>query len=564
MIAGEGMNLSEAIVSILVKEGITDAFGIPGASINALYAALAKRGDEINHITMRHEECCVHAAGGYFRASGRMALALATSGPGATNFLTGLYTANIDSIPLIAIAGQAVRSQLNKDAFQSIDIVAAAKPLAKYAVCLTDPATAVDDFIFAIRLARDGKPGPVLIDLPLDMQSVSVDFDPEDYAPVVPSKPRPSQRDMRKAMEILSSAKKPLILVGGGVVLADAQETILAFAEKMNIPIASTYMAKGSIPFDHPLYVGNPGIQSSQRSGNAALLAADVVLAIGNRFTDRHTGGIGVYQGERKFIHINIASSEIGKIVKTELGIVADAKEAANMLLALAGEGTYPPYSGGQADVEMARSKGDRRTDQDDVPINPHRVFGEINKFFDDETIFVTGCGITQIWSGQLQKIRKMRKYLPSGGAGTLGWDIPGAIGAMVGTGKEHKAVCLMGDFGFTFHVQELATAATNKIPIIVIIVNNAYLGLIRQNQVFAFGYEYGVAMPENQSNIDYLQVALGLGCAAERVFKPEDIAAALERAKASRLPYVLDIICEPGDHCSMGNAIDAVKEWNT
>ena len=558
------MNLSEAIVSILIKEGITNAFGIPGASINALYAALSKQGDKVRHITMRHEECCVHAAGGYFRASGRMALALATSGPGATNFLTGLYTANIDSIPLIAIAGQAVRAQMGKDAFQSIDIVAAAKPLAKYAVCLTDPATAIDDFIYALRLAREGKPGPVLIDLPLDMQSVPVDFDPEAYVSAAPAKPRPSEGDMRRAMEMLSSAKNPLILVGGGAVLAGAEAAILAFAEKMNILIASTYMAKGSIPYDHPLSVGSPGIQSSQRSGMAALLAADVVLAIGNRFTDRHTGGIGVYQGERKFIHINIAPSEIGKIVKPALGIVADAKEAADMMLALAGEGTYPPFAGGRAAVAAALSKGERRTDQDDVPINPHRVFGEINKAFDDETIFVTGCGITQIWSGQLQKIRKARKYLPSGGAGTLGWDIPGAIGAMLGTGMNHKAVCLMGDFGFTFHVQELATAATNEIPIIVVIVNNAYLGLIRQNQVFAFGYEYGVAMPENQSGVDYVQVALGLGCAAECVYRPEDIAPALERAKASKLPYVIDIICEPGDHCSMGNTIDAVKEWNT
>lgn len=558
------MNLSEAMVHVLVKEGVTDAFGIPGASINGLYEAMAKHEQDIRHITMRHEECCIHAAGGYFRASGRMAVALATSGPGATNFLTGLYTANIDSVPLVAITGQAVRSLLGKDAFQCIDIVAAARPLCKHAVCLTDPATAVDEFIRALRIAREGKPGSVLVDLPLDMQKVEVAFDPDAYEPIRFEKKEPVLEDMVQVMEMLSSAKKPLILLGGGVVLAGAEQSWLRFAEAMNIPLATTYMAKGSIPYDHPLYVGNPGIQSSQRSGNKAFLAADLVLAVGNRFTDRHTGGLPVYKGERCFIHINIEEAEIGKILTPELGIVADAGAVAEKLLELVSSGAFAPYQHGKDDVEHALSAGDRKTDQDDVPINPHRVFGEINRAFDEETIFVTGCGITQIWSGQLQKISKVRKYLPSGGAGTLGWDIPGAIGAMVATGRKHKAVCLMGDFGFTFHVQELATAATNRVPLIVVIVNNAYLGLIRQNQVFGFGYEYGVAMPENQTEIDFVKVAEGLGCEAERVFLPQDIAPALARAIESAKPYVIDIICAPGDHCSMGNTIDAVKEWNT
>lgn len=558
------MNLSEAIVAILIKEGITDVFGIPGASINGLYAALAKEGEHFGHITMRHEECCIHAASGYYRASGRMALAMATSGPGATNFLTGLYTAHIDCIPLVAITGQAVRAQLGKDAFQCIDIVAAAQPLCKHAVCLTDPATAVAQVTEALKLAKSGKPGPVLIDFPLDMQAVEVDFDPASYQPYQPERPKPSMEEMRQAMDMLCAANKPLILMGGGVLLSGAEGELLRFAERMNIPIATTYMAKGGVPWQHPLYVGNPGIQSSQRSGNAALLASDVVLAVGNRFTDRHTGAIDVYKGQRRFIHINIEPSEIGKIIEPELGIVADALEASRMLLALADSGEYKPYAHGLEDVAKAKAAGDRRTDQTDVPINPHRVFGEINQAFDEGTIFVTGCGITQIWSGQLQRISQPRKYLPSGGAGTLGWDIPGALGAMVGTGKRHKAVCLMGDFGFTFHMQELATAATHRIPLIVVIVNNAYLGLIRQNQVFAFGYEYGVAMPENQSGIDFVSAAQGLGCGAERVFKPEDIAPALKRAQESRVPYVIDIICAPGDHCSMGPSIDKIKEWNT
>ena len=557
------MDLSRAIVEILKKEGVTDAFGIPGAGCNALYAALDQAKEDIHHVTMRHEECCVHAADGYYRASGRMALALCTSGPGATNFTTGLYTANIDSIPLIAITGQAVRSQLGKDAFQCVDIAAIAAPITKHAVCLTNPKTAVDQVIEAVRIAKSGKPGPVLLDIPLDMQKAEVEFDPSAYVPVEISRPKASEEALKAAMNMLLEAENPLILMGGGVVLAGAEGELVEFAERMNIPVAITYMAKGAIAPDHPLYAGMPGIQCGDPAGNAFFAQSDVVLAIGNRFTDRHTGDIGVYCGDRKFIHINIEKSEIGKILTPDIGIVADAGEAIGQLLELAKAMDKKSGSKRTADLAAVRDSLKRKVDHASVPINPHRVFGEMNKAFGPETMFTTGCGITQIWSGQLQEISRPRKYMPSGGAGCLGWDIPGAIGAMVSVDCKDKCVCVMGDFGFTFHAQELATAATNRIPLIVCIVNNAYLGLIRQNQKFAYGYEYGVAMPENQGDVDYVKVAEGFNCAAERVFRPEDLPAAFERAKQSDRPYVIDIVCEPQAHCSMGNDILHVKEFN-
>lgn len=557
------MNLSKAIVEICKKEGITDAFGIPGAGCNAFYDALKDEKDTIHHITMRHEECCVHAADGYYRASGRMALAICTSGPGATNFTTGLYTANIDSIPLVAITGQAVRAQLGKDPFQCVDMVNIAKPVVKYATCLTDPKTAVDEVIKAFKLAKNGKPGPVLIDFPLDMQKAEVDFDPDSYVPATIDNPKASPDAIKAAMNMLLEAKNPVILMGGGVILAHAEKELVEFAEIMNIPVVITYMAKGGIPSDHPLFGGMPGIQCGSPVGNRVFSESDVVLAIGNRFTDRHTGDINIYTQGKKFIHINVERSEVGKIFNPDLGIVADAKDAIDQLLAAAKALGQQKGSDRVAGIPALRKELARKVDHTCVPINPHRVFGEINKCFDDDTMYTTGCGITQIWSGQLQEINKPRKYMPSGGAGCLGWDIPGAIGAMVATGCKDKCVCLMGDFGFTFHVQEIATAATNNIPLIVCIVNNAYLGLIRQNQKFAYNYEYGVAMPENQGDIDYVEVAHGFNCEAERVFKPEDIAGAFERAKASKKPYIIDIVCEPQAHCSMGNDILHVREFN-
>lgn len=557
------MKLSEAIVQIMVKEGITDAFGIPGAGINSLYHEMDKVQDKIKHYTMRHEESCVHAASGYYRSSGKMAVALCTSGPGATNFITGIYTSNIDSIPLVAITGQGVRALMGKDAFQCVDIVEIAKPIAKLAVCLTNPKTAVDEVINAFKVAKEGKPGVVVLDLPLDMQQCEVEFDPETYVPTTVTNPKASPAAIKAAMDMLADAKNPIILMGGGVILAEAQEELVKFAEIMQIPIVTTYMAKGGIPVNHPLNAGNPGIQVGQPIGNKVFVESDVVLAIGNRFTDRHTGAIGVYRGSRKFIHINVERNEISKIFTPDLGIVGDAKNAIAQLLVAAEKIGQQKGSSRVAEIPKLQVSMKRKVDHDCVPINPHRVFDELNKAFDDDVMFTTGCGITQIWSGQLQETNKPKRYLVSGGSGTLGYDIPAAFGAMLGDKKGNKAVCVMGDFGFTFHVQEIATAATNNVPLIVCIVNNAYLGLIRQNQKFAYGYEYAVAMPENQGMMDYVKVAEGFACEGERVFNPEDIAKAFERAKKATKPYIIDIVCEPQAHCSMGQDIENVKEFN-
>ena len=554
MIAGE------AITKILELEGITDAFGIPGAGINGLYKFLGQ-SKVIKHYTVRHEEAAVHAAGGYYRSSGRIAAALCTSGPGATNFVTGIYTANIDSIPLVAITGQAVTAQLGKDAFQCVDIVAITKPVAKGAWCVTDKTKLVETFQNAFKVAREGKPGPVVIDLPLDVQNSEIDFDPASYKPLPITKPAPDAAKIAQAVKMLTEAKAPVIIMGGGVVEANACDECVKLAELLQIPVITTYMATGGIPNDHPLNAGHAGIQVGQPIGNRVLLDSDVVLGIGCRFTDRHTGAIGPYRGDRKFIHINIAPSEINKIFPADLGIVSDAKLALDALLDAAKKAAKPTPAARVAELPKLRAELERKIDHDSVPIHPHRVFGDMNKAFDAGTMFTTGCGITQIWSGQLQHVDKPRLYLPSGGSGTLGYDIPAAFGAMVANpGK--RAVAVMGDFGFTFHVQELAVCAKYKIPVVVMIVNNAYLGLIRQNQKYAYGYEYAVEMKENHELMDYVKVAQGFGCDGERVFKPEDIIPAIKRAQKSDKPYIIDVIVEQGADCSMGNSIDSIREF--
>ena len=553
------MKASEAIVRILEMEGITDAFGIPGAGINGLYKHMAET-KKIKHYCHRHEECCVHAAGGYYRASGRIAVALCTSGPGATNFTTGLYTCQIDSIPVIAITGQAVTAQLGKDAFQCVDMKKIAEPVTKKSYCVTDPNQVAETFREAFWLAREGKPGPVLIDLPLDVQNADIEFDPDSYSPKPVVAPAPKAEEVEQALDMVAAAKNPILLMGGGVMQSDSTESCVKLAELLNLPVITTYMAKGGIPVDHPLNAGHAGIQVGQPVGNKVFLSSDVVLAIGCRFTDRHTGDIRVYRGGRKFIHINIEPSEIGKIFPADLGIVADAKRAIEMLLAAAEKRGWKNASDLPAKIPAMRKELHRKMDYDCKPINPHRVFEELNKFFGENAVFTTGCGITQIWSGQLQDVGSPRNYLPSGGAGCLGYDIPAAFGAGIATGKQTVAV--MGDFGFTFHVQELAVCAKFGVPVIVVVVNNAYLGLIRQNQKYAYGYEYAVEMHENQGMIDYVKVAEGFACYGERVFDPDEIGAALKRAKESGKPAVIDIVCDPDVDCSMGNAIDSVREF--
>ena len=555
------MKVAEVVVKILENEGITDAFGIPGAGINPVYKYLGT-STKIKHYTMRHEAAAVHAADGYFRASGKLALAICTSGPGATNFVTGIYTANIDSIPLIAITGQNVTSLLDKDAFQCVDIAKICEPIAKATWCVTNPQDIPKIMREAFRTAKEGKPGPVVIDLPLDVQMSDIEYNELEDASLPVHEVKPDIHQIKKAVDMLVEAKAPLIIMGGGVVLSDAVNECIEFAEYIQVPVITTYMAKGAMPVNHPLNAGCMGIQVGAPLGNNIFLGSDLVIGIGCRFSDRHTGDIKVYMGDRKYIHIDIEPKQINKIVKAELGIVSDAKLALKELIkeVRARSGKWEPSARVKTLPEL-RDSMKRKTYFEDVPIKPQRVFYEMNKCFDEHTIFTTGCGLNQIWSGQFQEISSPRMYLPSGGAGTLGFDIPAALGARVAM-PENKVVAVMGDFGFTFMVEELAVAAKYNIPIIIVILNNAYLSLIRQNQKYAYQYEYAVEMKENHTMIDYVKVAEGLGCGGERVYTPTDISKAFKSAVQSGRPYVIDIIVEEQTDCSMGTSVASVREF--
>ena len=555
------MQVAEVVVKILESEGIESAFGIPGAAINPVYEYLGT-SKQIKHYLARHEEGAAHAADGYYRACGRMALAICTSGPAATNFVTGLYTAQADSIPLIAITGQNVRAQLGKESFQCVDIAAIAKPVCKGTWCITEPSQIPSIMREAFRVAKEGRPGPVLIDLPLDVQMADIPYSPETDSPLPIKKTEPDRRKIARAVEMLLAAEKPVLIMGGGVLLAHATERFIEFAEYLALPVITTYMATGGIPADHPLHVGHIGTQVGSPFGNKFFLDSDVVLGIGCRFSDRHTGKIDVYTRGRKFIHINVEPSHIGRTVSTELGIVADAGLALNALVAEAKARTpRREQSARVKNIPHDRAQLARKTRYDETPIKPQRVYYEMNEYFGADTIYTTGCGLNQIWSGQFQQIAKPYTYLASGGAGTLGYDLPAAIGAKIAK-PDATVVAVMGDGGFGFMMEELAMACQHKIPIIVVIVNNGYLSLIRQNQRYAYEYEYAVNLHYDGGGIDFVKLAESFGAYGERVTKPNDIRSAFERAVKCGKPAVLDIIVERETDCSMGGSLDAVREF--
>ncbi len=558
------MKVAEIVVRILEDEGIQAAFGIPGAAINPVYGYL--KNSKIKHYVARHEEGAVHAADGYFRVSGKLALAICTSGPGATNFVTGLYTAHADSIPLIAITGNANVALFGKEAFQCVDIAEICKTVAKKTWCVTNPADIVKVMREAFRTACSGRPGPVLIDLPLDVQMMDIEYDPAKDSPLPWTRPDPEPQAISKAMDMIMASKAPIMILGGGVILSDATAEFRALAEYLQIPVIMTYMGKGGLPYNHPLCAGHAGIQVGGPMGNKTFLESDLVIGVGCRFTDRHTGKVDVYVGQRKFIHIDISASQIGNVIKADLGVVSDAKSALVALLAEAKKRGYHPAALERVKQPARVPRGNGAQDRlEDSPIRPHRVFGELNKFFPPNTIFTAGCGITQIWSGQLQEIELPRRYIPSGGAGTLGYEVPAAIGAKVACPND-PVVAVVGDAGFLFMGEELGMAGQHGIPIIVVVVNNGNLGLIRQNQKYAYNYEHGIRLRYKDESDpilpDLVKFTEAFGGAGERVFDAKDIPAAFARAMKSKVPYLVDIIVATDADCSMGPAINAVREF--
>ncbi|GAA3755459.1 glyoxylate carboligase [Spinactinospora alkalitolerans] len=556
-----------AVVDVLRSEGVDTIFGCPGAAILPFYAAL--QGSGIEHLIVRHEEGATHMADGWARTTGNVGVAVGTSGPAGTNMITGLYTAIADSIPIICITGQAVSTKLHQEAFQAVDIVDIAKPVTKWAVQVKEAAQAPWIFREAFRIARSGRPGPVLIDLPLDVQKEIIEWDSGIDAPLPVPAVEPHLPRVERALDMLLAAERPLLLSGGGVITGGAHEELVELAEYLQIPVQVTLMGKGSIDEDHALYSGMAGIQTSQRYGNASFLESDLVLALGARFGDRHTGTLDVYRGERKFIHVDIEPTQIGKVFQPDLGIVSDTRRFLRALLdAAKRRGAGREAGTWVSRIQELRATLTRREDFDSAPIKAPRVYKEINEVFDADTYFVTAIGLYQIWGGQHQKASLPRHYQICGQAGPLGWEIPAAIGvkkALKATEPDAEVVGIVGDYSFQYMVEELAVAAQYNVPYVLIMLNNEYLGLIRQAEI-PFDMNFEVDIHYDEFGSDNVKIMEAYGCSGRRVLDPAQIRETLEwarkQAQATSRPVLVEIMIEREANTPHGPSIDAVKEF--
>ncbi|MFI9630650.1 glyoxylate carboligase [Streptomyces sp. NPDC052042] len=571
------MSAARAAVEILKREGVSNAFGVPGAAINPFYAALKESGG-VHHTLARHVEGASHMAEGYTRARpGNIGVCVGTSGPAGTDMITGLYSAMADSIPILCITGQAPTAVLHKEDFQAVDIASIAAPVTKAATTVLEAAQVPGVFQWAFHLMRSGRPGPALIDLPLDVQLTEIEFDPELYEPLPVHRPVASRKQIERALEMLDASERPLIVAGGGVINADACQLLLEFMELTGIPVVPTLMGWGAIPDDHALNAGMVGLQTSHRYGNATFLESDFVLGIGNRWANRHTGKLDVYTRGRTFVHVDIEPTQLGRIFAPDLGIVSDAGAALALFVEAARErkadGRLKDRSEWAASVQGRRATLQRRTHFDDVPLKPQRVYEEMNRAFGPETRYVTTIGLSQIAGAQMLHVYRPRHWINCGQAGPLGWTVPAALGVATAV-PDGSVVALSGDYDFQFMLEELAVGAQHRVPYVHVLVNNAYLGLIRQAQR-NFDIDFQVDLEFENINapeigvygVDHVKVVEGLGCKAIRVTEPDRLLPAFEEAKKLaaefRVPVVVEAILERVTNIAMsGTDIASVDEF--
>ena len=540
------MTGADAILQCLTNEGIDTVFGYPGGTIMPLYDKLYSYTDKLNHILTRHEQGAVHAAQGFARATGKVGVCMATSGPGATNLVTGIADAMIDSTPIVAITAQVVARSLGTDEFQEVDIIGVTMPITKWNYQITSADEIPEIIAKAFYLARTGRPGPVLIDITKDALVAEIGnftYKPCEYVRGYYPYPKLNQTEIDEAIKLIDNAKQPIIFAGHGVELSQAQDELIALSEKANIPIASTIMSLNTINYDHPNFVGMLGMHGNY-APNIKTNEADVIIGVGLRFDSRVTGNLAKFAKQAKIIHIEIDRAEIGKILQPTLAVNCDAKTA---LKALA-NGVKPANH--QAWIDSFKPLD--KIEHDEVienaihPKSGDIKMGEVVNLISEKTkgtaIVVTDVGQNQMAACRYYNFRQGSKILTSGGLGTMGYGIPAGVGAKVAR-PEKQVITFVGDGGFQMTAQELGTMAANKIGLKIVLLNNTYLGNVRQWQERFFGHRYSFV---DIAGPDYITIAKGWQVDGQRVVDRKDLSAAIDTMLADDRPYVLEVAIEP------------------
>ena len=548
---------TQLFVKALIAEGVDTLFAYPGGMaidiFDALYGETA-----FNVVLPRHEQGLVHAADGYARATGKTGVCLVTSGPGATNLVTGIATANYDSVPLVCFTGQVPTNLIGNDAFQEVDIVGICRNICKYAVTVRRREDLGRIIKEAFYIARTGKPGPVLVDFPKDVQNaLGSDEYPQEVS-IRGYKPSTGVHmgQLKKAADMLANAKRPLFLAGGGVNISGAGEAMTALAEKLGVPVVTTVMGKGCLPTDHPLYIGNMGMHGNVAS-NTAVSECDLLFSIGTRFNDRITGKLSEFAKGAKIVHIDIDAASISRNIVVDVPIVADAKEAIEKFSSIA---VAPKHMDGWTERLQSLRKEKPISMPRDAALTPQDIIEGINEHF-PEAIVTTDVGQNQMWATQFLRLGGKSKLLTSGGLGTMGYGLPAAVGAALGR-PELPTVCISGDGGFQMNEQELATAVCQELPVVICILNNSYLGNVRQWQEMFYGGRYSCTCLRKRKSCaawcsdptaacppyipDFVKLAESYGIEGIRVTSREQIAAAFGRAKANtKAPTLIEFIID-------------------
>ncbi len=542
---GKTMTGAQAIIASLEAEGVDTLFGYPGGQAIKIYDALYD-SKKIHHVLARHEQGATHMADGYARATGKVGVVLVTSGPGATNTVTGIATAFMDSVPMVVITGQVTRGVIGTDAFQESDIVGITMPVVKHSFLLQSCDDLTRTFREAFYIASTGRPGPVLIDIPSDLSSSEMVFHYPDKISIASYKPtyRGNARQVKAAAELICAAKKPLIYAGGGIVTSHACQELADIAERMQIPVVTSLMGKGAMRCSNPLNLGPVGMHGSKYA-NMAVTECDLLIAVGARFSDRVTGKVSEFAPHAKIIHIDIDPAEIGKIVNPDVPIVGDAKVVLGSLVdRLAKMDAKAIDADWVKDVFSWRDRWPFYTsDFADYPdaIAPEAVLHRLSEKLDPEaSIVTTEVGQHQMWAHQNIHREHARTFISSGGLGTMGFGFPAAIGAKIGC-PEDEVVCVAGDGSFQMNTQEMATAAINGVNVKVMVVDNRALGMVHQWQSLFYNKRY--SFTELADNPDFVKLANAYGWRARRITKPEEIDEALDEMLASEKPYLLDVM---------------------
>ena len=532
------LNGSEIVVECLKEQGVDTVFGYPGGAILNIYDALYKHSDEIRHVLTSHEQGAAHAADGYARATGKVGVCMATSGPGATNLVTGIATAYMDSVPMVAITANVTLPLLGKDSFQEVDIAGVTMPITKHSFIVKNIEILADTIRKAFEIARTGRPGPVLIDITKDVTAATCEFTPvkvEEEARLT----NYSEDDLAKVVEYIGQAKKPYIYLGGGAIISGASKEVAELAELMDAPVCDTLMGKGGFDGRSERYTGMIGMHGTKAS-NLGVSQCDLLVALGARFSDRVTGNPKKFAEGAKIIHIDVDAAEINKNIRVDASLVGDLKAVLSVLNTRL---TKQDHSEWMSTIKELKEKYPLKYDNENLSC-PY-IIEEIERVTKGEAIITTDVGQHQMWAAQYYKYTQPRTFLSSGGLGTMGYGLGACIGAQIGQ-PDKICINIAGDGCFRMNMNELATASRYNIPIIQVVINNHVLGMVRQWQTLFYGKRYSQTVLNDK--VDFCKVAEGLGCAAIRVTKKEEVAAAIEKAIALKAPVLVECMIPEDD----------------